>query len=120
LGIGVNVSQRATDWPPHLRGVAGSLTELGAPVSRETLLRTLLVRLGAWYRVLLPEGFESGHAAWRRRPLPRGHLPLPDGEGISTDLGPRGELVVRRDDGHLTFLVTPPGRMPEPAGADAR
>ena len=30
---------------------------------------------------------------------------LTDGEGTSVDLGPGGELVVRRDDGRLARLV---------------
>jgi len=120
LGIGVNVSQRETDWPSHLAGGARSLAALGAPVSREMLLRAILARLSAWYGVLVHDGFEPLRAAWRRRALLGTRVPLPDGEGTSIDLGPRGELVVRRDNGDLTFLVTPPGAMPEPAGAEAR
>ena len=120
LGIGVNVSQRETDWPPHLAGAAASLAARGAPVSRETLLQTLLARLALWYGVLLDEGFEPVHGAWRRRGLLGTRVPLPDGEGTTVDLGPRGELVVRRDDGRLASLVTPPGRAPEPAGAETR
>src|SRR5262249_16427568 len=53
LGIGVNVSQPETDWPPHLRHRAASLAALGASVSRETLLRALLARLAVWYGVFL-------------------------------------------------------------------
>jgi BirA family transcriptional regulator, biotin operon repressor / biotin---[acetyl-CoA-carboxylase] ligase len=120
LGIGVNVSQRETDWPTPLAGGAGSLAGLGAPVSRETLLRAILARLAAWYGVLLHDGFEPLRAAWRPRGLLGTRVPLPDGEGTSIDLGPRGELVVRRDDGRLAFLVTPPERMREPAGTQAR
>jgi len=120
LGIGVNVSQRATDWPPHLADLAGSLAALGAPVSREALLRTLLARIAVWYGVLLDQGFAPVHDAWRRRGLLGARVTLPDGEGTSIDLGPRGELVVRRDDGRLARLVTAPEGMPEPAGAEAR
>ena len=119
LGIGVNVSQRDADWPPHLVGTAGSLATLGAPVSRESLLRLLLTRLRAWYGVLLEEGFEPVRAAWRRRGLLGARIPLANGAGTSVDLGPRGELVVRQDDGCLTFLVAPPAGAPAPAGAEA-
>jgi BirA family biotin operon repressor/biotin-[acetyl-CoA-carboxylase] ligase len=120
LGIGVNVSQRDADWPPHLVDGARSLAALGAPVSREALLRAFLARLAAWYGVLLDEGFEPTRDAWRRRGLLGGRIPLPAGEGTSVDLGPRGELVVRRDDGSLTSLVAPPEGRVEPAGAEAR
>jgi BirA family biotin operon repressor/biotin-[acetyl-CoA-carboxylase] ligase len=119
LGVGVNVSQREADWPPHLADRASSLAALGAPVSRETLLATLLARVSAWYGVLLHDGFEPVRAAWRRRGLLGARVPLPDGEGTSVDLGPRGELVVRRDDGRLAFLVTGPQPVPGPASVAA-
>jgi BirA family biotin operon repressor/biotin-[acetyl-CoA-carboxylase] ligase len=120
LGIGVNVSQRDSDWPPDLAGTAGSLASLGAPVARETLLAALLVRLAGWYGVLLEEGFEPVRAAWRRRGLLGLRVPLPDGEGTTVDLGPGGELVVRRDDGRLARLIVPPESHPERAGAGMR
>jgi BirA family transcriptional regulator, biotin operon repressor / biotin---[acetyl-CoA-carboxylase] ligase len=120
LGIGVNVFQRDADWPPHLAGAAGSLAALGVPVSRETILRLVLTRLGAWYGRLLEDGFEPVRSAWRRRGLLGARVALPDGAGESVDLGPRGELIVRRGDGRLMFLVTPPAPMPEPAAAEAR
>ena len=113
LGIGVNVSQQETDWPPHLAGRVRSFAGLGAPVARETLLAALLARLDAWYGVLLDDGFGPVRAAWRRR----GHLgtrvALADGEGTTVDLGPRGELVVRRDDGHVAPLFVPAEDRPE-------
>jgi BirA family transcriptional regulator, biotin operon repressor / biotin---[acetyl-CoA-carboxylase] ligase len=117
LGIGVNVSQRDADWPPDLRGSARSLAGLGAPVARETLLAALLIYLARWYGVLLDEGFEPVRAAWRRRGLLGIRVPLPDGEGTTVDLGPGGELEVRRDDGRLVRLVAPPERHSERAGA---
>jgi len=119
LGIGVNVSQRDTDWPAGLAGRARSLAGLGAPVPRETLLATLLGQLGAWYGVLLDESFEPVRAAWRRRGLLGLRVPLPDGEGTTVDLGPNGELVVRRDDGRLEHLVALPESPTESVGTRA-
>ena len=117
VGIGVNVSQREQDWPPDLASRAGSLASLGAPIPRVTLLAALLGRLAAWYGVLLDEGFEPVRAAWRRRGLLGLRVSLPDGEGATVDLGPGGELVVRRDDGRLAHLVGFPESRPERAGA---
>jgi BirA family biotin operon repressor/biotin-[acetyl-CoA-carboxylase] ligase len=117
LGIGVNVSQRESDWPPDLAASAGSLASLGAALTREKLLAALLGRLAGWYGVLLDEGFEPVRAAWRRRGLLGLRVPLPDGEGTTVDLGPGGELVVRRDDGRLARLIAPPEGRPERAGA---
>jgi BirA family biotin operon repressor/biotin-[acetyl-CoA-carboxylase] ligase len=105
LGIGVNVSQHEMDWAPDLAGSARSLAGLGAPVSREALFTTLLARLDTWYGSLLEVGFEPVRSAWRRRGLLGTRVALTDGEGTSVDLGPGGELVVRRDDGRLTRLV---------------
>jgi BirA family transcriptional regulator, biotin operon repressor / biotin---[acetyl-CoA-carboxylase] ligase len=120
VGIGVNVSQRETDWAPDLAGSARSLASLGAPVSREALLTTLLARLNTWYGSLLEVGFEPVRSAWRRRGLLGTRLDLADGEGTSVDLGPGGELVVRRDDGRLTRLVALPTREPEGIRAEPR
>jgi BirA family biotin operon repressor/biotin-[acetyl-CoA-carboxylase] ligase len=117
VGIGVNVSQRDSDWPPDLAGTAGSLASLGAPVPRERLLAALLVHLAGWYGVLHEEGFEPVRAAWRRRGLLGLRVPLSDGEGTTVDLGPGGELVVRRDDGRLARLIAPPESHPARAGA---
>jgi BirA family biotin operon repressor/biotin-[acetyl-CoA-carboxylase] ligase len=119
LGIGVNVSQREADWPPELVGRARSLAGLGAPVARETLLAALLARLEAWYGVLLADGLEPVSAAWRRRGLLGTRVALADGEGTTVDLGPSGELVVRRDDGRLALLFAPAGERPGRVGADA-
>lgn len=119
LGIGVNVSQQETDWPPNLVGRARSLAGLGAPVSRETLLAALLVRLNAWYGALLNEGFAPVRAAWRRRGLLGGRVTLADGEGTTLDLGTGGELVVRRDDGRIALLFAPAEDRPERVSADA-
>jgi BirA family biotin operon repressor/biotin-[acetyl-CoA-carboxylase] ligase len=118
LGIGVNVSQRDTDWPSDLAGRARSLVALGAPVSREALLATLLARLALWYGVLHQDGFEPVRAAWRRQGLLGTRVAPSDGGGTTVDLGPRGELVVRRDDGRLTSLIAPPEGLPETAGAE--
>ena len=120
LGVGVNVSQRESDWPPDLAASARSLAGLGAPVSREALLTALLARLEVWYGMLLGVGFEPVRSAWRRRGLLGGRVAFTQGEGTSVDLGPGGELVVRRDDGRLTRLVALPRHELEESPAGPR
>ncbi len=56
LGIGMNVAQRAEEWPPELAGRAVSLAELGPAVSREGLLAGVLARLAARYDEFLGGG----------------------------------------------------------------
>jgi BirA family biotin operon repressor/biotin-[acetyl-CoA-carboxylase] ligase len=53
LGIGVNVSQAAAEWPAALRGRAVSLAGLGRPLSRPALLTAVLDRLARRYGALL-------------------------------------------------------------------
>jgi BirA family transcriptional regulator, biotin operon repressor / biotin---[acetyl-CoA-carboxylase] ligase len=53
LGLGLNVSQQAEDWPADLRGRAVSLGELGHPVARPALLTEVLRRLGDRYESFL-------------------------------------------------------------------
>jgi BirA family biotin operon repressor/biotin-[acetyl-CoA-carboxylase] ligase len=119
LGIGVNVSQREPDWPPDVRDRAASLSGLGAAVGRATLLTEIRERLSAWYDVLLDDGFEAGRAAWRRRGLLGARVRLPDGEGTAVDLGPGGELLVRRDDGRVAALLAAAEEHPGRVGAGA-
>ncbi|MXW09184.1 MAG: biotin--[acetyl-CoA-carboxylase] ligase [Gammaproteobacteria bacterium] len=53
IGAGINISQRAADFPPELRGRAGSLRAMGAmSVSAPALAGALLARLR---EVLIPE-----------------------------------------------------------------
>ena len=120
VGIGVNVSQQEPDWPPGLAGTAASLAGLGAEVARETALAAMLASLARWYGVLLEEGFEPVRAAWRRRGVLGRRVSVPGGEGTTDDLGPGGELVVRQDDGQLTYLVVPPDGHRQGAAAGMR
>jgi BirA family biotin operon repressor/biotin-[acetyl-CoA-carboxylase] ligase len=108
LGMGVNVSQLDADWPADLAGRARSLAGLDVAVARDQLLAAILARLDAWYGALHGRGFEPVREAWRRRGLLGQPVPLGDGEGTSVDLGPGGELVVRRADGRHARLVAPP------------
>ncbi|MCI0582650.1 MAG: biotin--[acetyl-CoA-carboxylase] ligase [Chloroflexi bacterium] len=105
LGVGVNVSQEESDWPPDLAGRARSLAGVSTPVSREHLLGALLARLDVWYGVLLDRGFEPVRAAWRQRGLLGARLTVAGRAGAAVDLAPGGQLAVRCEDGETVLLV---------------
>ena len=105
LGVGVNVSQRPEEWPAELARRAVSLAALGAPVSREVLLASLLGRLAVRYDDLLARGFDPVRAAWRGRAVLGQRVEHPDGNGVAVDLDPSGALVLRREDGRTATIV---------------
>jgi len=106
LGIGVNVLQRGADWPPDLSSRAVSLAALGSAVGREALLAAILARVAARYDDLLTRGFGVVREAWRHRAVFGERMASPNGDAVSLDLAPSGGLVVRRDDGTTTTLVS--------------
>ena len=105
LGVGVNVSQRPEEWPAELARRAVSLAALGAPVSREVLLASLLGRLAVRYDDLLARGFDPVRAAWRARAVLGQRVEHADGSGVAVDLDPSGALVLRREDGRTATIV---------------
>lgn len=100
-GIGVNVNQRATDFPAELVGVATSLRRLsGAPRSRTELLARLVRAMDAWDGAVRRGGPGAVAARWLElSPSSRGgHVELEtEGgrvAGISAGLSPAGGLLV--------------------------
>ena len=105
LGVGVNVCQRAEEWPPELAGLAVSLAALGADVTREALLAAILRRLAIRYEGLFADGFGPVREAWRDRALLGAAVRTAAGEAIALDLAQDGGLVVRYPDGTLRTVV---------------
>jgi BirA family biotin operon repressor/biotin-[acetyl-CoA-carboxylase] ligase len=105
LGIGVNVRERARDFPPEIRETATSLAaETGTPPERNDLARRLLGSLDRWYGDLR-QG-EYGHIArrWRRISSTLGERValLENGRefrGRVLDLSLEDGLIVRLDEG---------------------
>ena len=102
LGIGINV--RAVPLPSDLEARATSIEASGtAPPALEVLLASTSDALSRWVQLL--ESSPSGLVdAWRSRLSTIGqrvHLATPAGhvEGVAVDVSPRGELVLRHDDG---------------------
>ena len=111
VGIGVNVNLRANEFPPALRDLATSLYEIaGCESSRWFLLGLVLQGFLRHY----PGGLTDFHhaLAWiTARDLLHGrHLRVRSGRewiaGTADGIGPRGELLLREDDGRLREIVS--------------
>lgn len=102
LGIGVNVSQRASDFSPEVAELATSLEmELGRPVSRAELAAALLEELDDMYQALLSGDLSAYLEAYRRDCVNLGRqvqLITPDGDretAQALDVDREFGLVVR-------------------------
>ena len=102
IGTGINIAQRATDFPPELRGRASSLCAVGATsVSRPLLAGALLARMR---RLLTPEPIPLEGALHRelvrRDALVNRAVVLGDGEtGIARGISCEGALLFEESGG---------------------
>lgn len=106
LGVGINVTATAGDFPPELRGRATSiLLETGSPPDRFALAGSLLRRLDALAGDF-PGEREAYLAEYRAGCLTLGReVTLPGGErGIAEDIGADYSLLVRLPSGELRRL----------------
>jgi BirA family biotin operon repressor/biotin-[acetyl-CoA-carboxylase] ligase len=106
LGIGINV--RAATLPPEVASIATSIEQAGGRIpAREELLASLSAALER-HVAQLERSPADLVEAWRMRLTTLGRrirLAVVDGrqfEGEAIDVSPRGELLVRLDDGTLT------------------
>ena len=124
IGTGINISQRAADFPPELRGRASSLTSMGAAsVSKPALAGTLLSQM----RALLfpqPAPLEGAlHRELARRDALNGcTVVLGSGEtGTARGISAGGALLFEEPDGIVREIrsgsVSP---LPDPPAQPAR
>lgn len=121
IGVGVNVSQTAADFPPELAGIATSLAMEGIAVSREEVAAAFLNALEPLWTLLQEGGREETLAAWKQRAAFWGRtlrVVTPSGvrEGIARDLDPSGALVLEQPDGARVTIVA--GDVESPAAAE--
>jgi BirA family biotin operon repressor/biotin-[acetyl-CoA-carboxylase] ligase len=99
-GIGINVHQSVSDFPPELRAEAASLRMAGAPVERPLLVRALLDALRPFAVVPPPldGAFLEELAA---RDALAGQKITVDGEpaGIARAIGPDAALIIETPRG---------------------
>ncbi len=103
-GIGVDVRQRAEDFPPELRGLATSLVLAGIDASVEHVaartlnaLERLRARLAAGDRHAVLAGWSARAAFWGETVTVR--APGGDVTGVATRLDDSGALVLRLESG---------------------
>lgn len=111
VGIGINVNLRQNEFPPALREQATSLYEVaGCESNRWFLLGLILQGFLRQY----PKGIVDFHDAstWitERDFLHGRHLEIRSGRewigGIASGIGPRGELLLRKEDGRIREIVS--------------
>jgi BirA family transcriptional regulator, biotin operon repressor / biotin---[acetyl-CoA-carboxylase] ligase len=98
LGIGLNVALRESDFPPELRGRAGTLGL--EPDAIEPTLIELLGELERWLKVPEREVLEAVRA---RDALLGRPVRWAAGEGIGAGIDDDGRLVVQTGDGPLSL-----------------
>ncbi len=105
VGIGINCSQKAEDFPEEIRSIATSLLlETGNAVSRSCVIAGMLVQLEGMSRKLLDEK-EQLMARYRRDCITVGQeisLVCADAvrHGTAVGVDSEGALLVRFPDGH--------------------
>lgn len=108
VGIGINVGQSPEDFPPDLRGKAGSVAQLiesGSPLPvprREPLLAAVLDEFGRRLARAAREGFEPlleeirNHSATVGREVRVHEAVGTEWNGTAVDIAPDGALLVRK------------------------
>ncbi|MBI2917847.1 MAG: biotin--[acetyl-CoA-carboxylase] ligase [Chloroflexi bacterium] len=110
-GIGINVNQRAADFPEPLRATATSLREeLGREVPRASLFRCVLEKLDRYYQSFLQQGPAPVLEVWRRLPNILGErVRVATGkeslEGVALGLDRDGALLLQLADGSLNRVL---------------
>lgn len=105
LGIGVNLLQRESDWPPVLRETAASLAQVAPrPPEAPAFLARLLEALESFADSALGEGPPLRprlEPLWIHRPGEVLRVTLPEGEaeGAFAGFGPAGELLLETPGG---------------------
>lgn len=107
VGIGINVNQEESDFPPELRETAASLRMVtGSRVARVPLVRRILEILEEDYQDFCSNGFTGARERWLEYETTLGKtVQVRLGEkqimGTAEDLDADGNLLLRLKDGKL-------------------
>src|SRR5665213_1454049 len=112
LGIGINLNQKAGDFPLAIRPLATSvLRASGRKVDRIEFLQKLMFRLETVYGLMNQKRFAKVLAEWRKRSVTLGQwVRVTEGskkfEGKVADVDANGFLLVRREKGKVERVVS--------------
>jgi BirA family biotin operon repressor/biotin-[acetyl-CoA-carboxylase] ligase len=107
LGVGLNVNEMPSDFPPELREIATSLAATtGRPVSRQRIFHAFLDTLAVWLARWRVDGFAPIRDAWCARSCTLGRrVQFVVGDealtGEAADLGADGSLAIRDQNGTM-------------------
>ncbi len=101
IGVGLNVTTAAEDFPEELRLTATSLVSEGAEdIDNEELLASVLERLDGWLAAKPVDVI----AAWTHRDALLGdRIRWNGGEGVAAGIDESGALLVDTDDGRVAL-----------------
>jgi BirA family biotin operon repressor/biotin-[acetyl-CoA-carboxylase] ligase len=111
IGMGVDVNQNASDFPPDVRKLASSLKlETGQPVPRAELAAAILQELDRDYTRICAGGFPELADEWESRCTTIGqHVTVLVGErrvqGRAESLDDAGALLVRTQHGRIERIL---------------
>ena len=122
LGVGLNVNETLSDFPPELREIATSLAATtGRPMSRQRLFHAFLDALDVWLARWRAGGFDPIREAWCARSCTLGRrVRFTVGEvaltGEAVGLEADGSLAIRDQtgalhcfhSGEMRFVAEPP------------
>ncbi|WP_083413085.1 biotin--[acetyl-CoA-carboxylase] ligase [Bacillus massilinigeriensis] len=112
IGIGMNVNQRVTDFPPELFETATSLSiEKGEDTSRASLIQALLLRFENLYDIYLSQGFLPIKLLWESYAISIGQRIIArtltgDYKGIAQGITDDGVLKLEEEDGNIRQIYS--------------
>lgn len=108
VGIGVNVNQEITDFPPELQDKVTSLRMIaGHPIKRALVVQRILEQFEILYDRFLEEGgFAPIREQWSRQSVTLGkqvtaHTPRGVLTGVAIDIDEMGALILQDEQGQL-------------------
>jgi len=110
LGIGINVNQKAQDFPEELRHKATSLAlSSGAPWNRVKLVTAFLARFETLYETFQQHGFQAIKSLWEERAFPIGtpiqvHIQDQLVSGTYQGITEQGALLFGHPNGQLEMI----------------
>ncbi len=113
IGMGINVNISREEFPPEIRDIAASLSEVaGKEISRIEFFRAVLEEFDKLYIEILKNGFDDVLKLWRKYNITLGKnirvISAENGEtfeGVAVDIDSDGALVVDTPEGRRTVYA---------------